>query len=133
YKINKLVINDILNSHCNFLYDEDNYKNNNHGIMMDNALLTASYFSENINKNFYIEKAFYRLKYAINRDFTRKGLHLENSPEYHRLVLNLLSKSQYIMSILDLKFDVETNRILYRAKKVSSYIIKPDKIYPLIG
>ncbi|WP_052256885.1 heparinase II/III family protein [Salinicoccus sp. YB14-2] len=133
YKINKLIINDIINSHCNFLYNEDNYKNNNHGIMMDNALLAASYFSENVNKQFYIEKAFYRLKYTINRDFTRKGLHLENSPEYHRLVLNLLSKSEYLMSFLNLKFDVETNRILNRAKKVSSYIVKPNKIYPLIG
>src|SRR5699024_6458251 len=92
YKLCKRTYGKILISHCKYLSNEKNYKFNNHGLMMDNALINAaSHLPDEEKRKLYIDKAVYRIRYAIQRDFSRYGVHLENSPEYHRMILMLYS------------------------------------------
>jgi len=133
-KLPQKIFNKIIDSHINYLNDDTNYKDNNHGIMMDNSLLVSSYYCRsNHIKNLIISKVYYRLNYSIRRDFSYQGLHLENSPEYHRLVLTLLNRSRIILEELGRPFTNEIIQILANAKKLNSIIIKPNREFPLIG
>lgn len=134
FKIPKKIFNKIVIEHCDFLSDEDNYKRNNHGLMMDSALIYSSSVLENNNfKKVYLEKAMYRIRYAFYRDFSRKGVHLENSPEYHKLVIILYRKIIAGLKRHNLKIDKELKLIIENAKVFNQYMIKPNLTYPMIG
>ncbi|TVT28885.1 hypothetical protein FO441_00980 [Salinicoccus cyprini] len=128
------MFNDMLLAHCKYLNDEKNYKLNNHGLMMDNALLYASRHLRDENlKTAYVDKVLYRIKYALYRDFSRKGVHLENSPEYHRVALILLTNIEKTLDKLALSLGKDATALLKRARLYRTYIMKPDCSYPLIG
>ncbi|WP_213810182.1 heparinase II/III family protein [Jeotgalicoccus sp. WY2] len=134
YKLKKWKYNKIISEHCEFLSDEKYYKNNNHGIMMDIALIySSSVLKDNIQKKIYLEKAIYRIKTALYRDFSRMGVHLENSPEYHKLVLILFKDLNEALTRHNIKLDKEINLMITNAQKYKQIIIKPDLSYPLIG
>lgn len=134
YKLKKKEFDKIIIDHCEFLNDEKNYKMNNHGLMMDNALLKASdYIEDDGMRKVYEEKALYRIRLSLYRDFSRRGVHLENSPEYHRMVMIIYRK---IMSTLkNKKIEPETHfKNLYKsADNFKSYLIKPNLEYPMLG
>lgn len=133
-KLPQKIFNEIITKHVDFLNDDQNYRDNNHGIMMDNSLLVASFYLENKEKQELItSKVYYRLNYSIKRDFSYKGLHLENSPEYHRLVLTLLNRSKRILKELNKPFPSDVLDILENAKRITSIFIKPNRQYPLVG
>lgn len=133
-KLSSRIFKALITKHVDFLNDDKNYRDNNHGIMMDNSLLVASYYLEDEEKKeLIISKIFYRLSYSIKRDFSYKGLHLENSPEYHRLVLTLLNRSKRILQELNKPFPKEIIDILDNARKITSIFIKPNRQYPVIG
>lgn len=133
-KIPEDVFSRILKTHCDYLYDEKNYKSNNHGLMMDYALLNASRFITNKKeKNMYIDKAIYRVKYLLLRDFSRRGVHLENSPEYHRLVLNLIKKIETVLKKNKRNLGKDETELISLAHEYKQYIIQPNNKYPLIG
>ena len=134
FKLKERLFNKIISDHCEFLNDEKNYKMNNHGLMMDNALLKASAFIQNEKiKKAYEEKALYRIRLALYRDFSRRGVHLENSPEYHRMVIIIYK--QIMKTLKERKIDIDSNfKNLYKtAVDFQSYLIKPDYEYPMIG
>lgn len=134
YKINKRKYLNIIEEHCEFLNNEENYKKNNHGLMMDIALIfSCSVLSDEKQKQTYLEKALYRVRFAFYRDFSWKGVHLENSPEYHKLLLRLFEKLKEALNRHDLKVDRDIDLIVKNAKVYSRHIIKPDSTYPLIG
>lgn len=134
YKLSDKILDKLIISHCEFLFDERNYKMNNHGLMMDNALLDACiYLKDNKRKKLYLDKVLYRIRYAVYRDFTRKGTHLENSPEYHRLILALFRKIKVSLAANKIKLDEDISILIDRAIDYKRYIIKPDNYYPMIG
>lgn len=134
FKIPQEVFLKILKTHCDYLYSEKNYKSNNHGLMMDYALLNASRFVINKkDKNMYIDKAMYRVKYLLLRDFSRRGVHLENSPEYHRLVLNLIKKIELVLKKINRSIGKDETELINLAHEYKQYIIQPNNKYPLIG
>lgn len=133
-RLSSSLFSKIINDHVGFLNNDLNYKDNNHGIMMDNSLLLASYYLEDKEKKeLILSKIYYRLNYSIQRDFSYKGMHLENSPEYHRLVLTLLNRSKRILNELGRPFSNEIIEVLENAKKLNSVIIKPNRMYPIVG
>lgn len=134
YKLNNKIFFELINEHCIFLNNEENYKNNNHGLIMDKTLIFASQYLKNEKlKRFYMEKALYRVKAAIYRDFSDKGVHLENSPEYHLFVTKLISDIQQLLKENDLSLGKNIEQLLYRASKYPAYIIKPNGVYPNLG
>lgn len=133
-KLDDDIFQDLLLKHCEFLSDKKNYHENNHGIMMDNSLLIASekLLDEKLKKN-YCEKVYYRTKIAFYRDFSKMGVHLENSPEYHKMVLGLLTRVSKNLSNLNMPLGKDISSLLFRAKMYMSYVTKPDGTLPLIG
>src|SRR5699024_2263045 len=93
YKIQNEKFDSLIKMHCEYLADEKNYKPNNHGILMDESLFNASfYIKDKILNELYRNLALSRVKLALYRDFSRKGLHSENSPEYHRMMVIVFSR-----------------------------------------
>lgn len=134
YKISEKIFNKMVIEHCEFLFNERNYKFNNHGLMMDYSLLNAAkYIDDQERKIKYIDKALYRVRYALRRDFTRRGVHLENSPEYHRMVLTIFKKIETKLKEIRTPIGKEEKSILNLAQEFKSYIIQPNLVYPIIG
>lgn len=134
YKLDNDVFEQIIIDHCEFLFEERHYKFNNHGLMMDYGLLHAcKHITDKRLKRFYADKAIYRVRYALLRDFTRKGVHLENSPEYHRLVLAIFRKLDIVIKELKLNIGKDETEILKLAVGYRNYMIQPNNHYPMIG
>lgn len=128
------IFQKIIKSHSDYLNNEKYYKHNNHGLMMDNALLmTSNFIDDKMDRQNKIDKALYRVRFAIFRDFSRKGIHLENSPEYHRMVLNIIGNIEKTLKNMRLSLGSSVNGLLNKAKNYDSYIMKPDFTYPLLG
>lgn len=124
----------LLLKHADFLFEDENYKENNHGIMMDNALLCTSFFiNDTKKKKMYQEKSISRLYKTINRDFSEKGVHLENSPEYHKLVRILFQRTEYLLDSIDIIIPTPLKDKLEKTYNYNQLILKPDSYYPLIG
>ena len=134
YKLSKKIFDKLIIEHCNYLSKETNYKFNNHGLMMDNALINAaSFLSDNDLKQLYIEKALYRIRYAMQRDFSRQGVHLENSPEYHRMIIMIYKNIEKKLKELKIPLGKQETAILKLAQQFRNFIIQPNQVYPMIG
>lgn len=128
-KFQKLLLN-----HCEFLSKKSNYQENNHGIMMDNALIFAAKSLDDKNlKQMYLELAYYRVKMALYRDFSKMGVHLENSPEYHKMVLNLYANVAKNLSAAKMPLGKGINGLFNRARMYTGHMLKPNNTLPIIG
>lgn len=133
-KLDVEIFQKIVKQHCGFLYLDSKYKYNNHGLMMDNSLLYASRFIENETlQNRYISKAILRIKLSIRSDISSNSLHLENSPEYHKLYLSIMRKIINTCSLLNIKLGDEYETIISHANELLNTIIKPNLELPLLG
>jgi hypothetical protein len=124
----------LFESHASFLASDSNYSNNNHGIMMDRALFLVSLvLSSHDNQEQWREKAVFRLKEAFYRDFSSKGTHLENSPEYHSMVLRLYNSTETLLN--NFGFTLGKNILDKKRLAISyfQYIAKPNFCLPIIG
>ena len=72
--------------HLSFLKDGANHRLHNHGLMMDQAILVYGFA---FNSDEDVQFAINRIKVYFFFVFSQKGTHLENSPQYHKLVCNL--------------------------------------------
>lgn len=130
---NDVEILKLIERHADHLMDDKNYRKNNHGMMMDKALIMLGLvFDVNKTKG-YTQKGLQRLRNCFQHSFSFKGVHLENSPEYHvyvhKMLLsiekylnnNRLSLGKCVMKKFDLIDDY------YR------YITKPNGYLPMIG
>lgn len=134
YNLDSSTFQYIIKTHCDFLISEDNYKMNNHGIMMDQAIMSAYHFIEDKKmRDLYFSKSLYRIKLAISRDFSRKGVHLENSPEYHRMVHKILDNLNRELISKNIRIGNEEHRKLNLAKNFNRILLKPNQVYPMIG
>lgn len=134
YKLDNSFFQELLVKHCFFLNDDNNYKHNNHGLMMDNALITASYYIDDSSlKNSYINKALFRIRTSIYRDLTRQGLHVENSPEYHNLYIILLNQIFKTLKKYDIKLESSIDYLKDSAIKLRASLLKPNHEFPMIG
>lgn len=134
FKLEENEFQSIILTHCEFLSKKENYQENNHGIMMDNALIFASKsLIDNQLKKMYLEKAYYRVKMALYRDFSKMGVHLENSPEYHKMVLNLFDRVSKNLASVNMPLGKDVGGLFNRANMYSSHMLKPNKELPIIG
>lgn len=129
-KINFKKYEKILRMHLEFLFNSKNYKNNNHGLMMDRSLLVGSYYSNNFT---YRERAIDRFNVFVYRDFSRAGIHLENSPEYHTLALKLVLEFTLVLEKMGVEINNDLKNIIRKAELYIPRISRPDKTIPLLG
>lgn len=134
YRMDSQFFNKLLIKHCAFLADDNNYKPNNHGILMDESLFKASfYMTDEIYQKLYKSIALNRVKLALYRDFSRKGLHSENSPEYHRMMMIVLNRFNELIKDKGENLSNDLNHKLKKAKKLLRIMLKPDFTYPMVG
>ncbi|WP_394877240.1 heparinase II/III domain-containing protein [Mammaliicoccus lentus] len=119
-----------LKKHCEHLENDDNYRPNNHGIMMDKALIMSGLVLS--NSNFYL-KAKSRLQQTFWLSYSYKGVHLENSPEYHLMVTKMYIELESYLNKNNDSLGKEINNMLNSAKNYLSKIKKPDGNVPAIG
>ena len=132
--LNESIIYDCLVKHAQFLNQDEIYRPNNHGIMMDRALILLSIaLATHKDAKKWQYKALGRIKEAFNRDFSHKGTHLENSPAYHILVMDLFISTENFLNKNDLTLGAEYHKRLQLAKKYFQYLAKPNKILPMLG
>lgn len=127
------TLKSILIENINFLYDDKAYRKNNHGIMMDRALLQAGMIFDIVPSFPYVEKALYRIKDNFNYSFSSKSTHLENSPEYHKVVQDLFFDVEKFLQSLGLTLGEDIINRLNNTNKYYKYITKPNGQLPMIG
>ncbi len=133
-KVNKSIMLEILITHAEFLFDDDNYVKNNHGIMVDRSLLVLSISLGNHRRSSeWYEKAKLRIRAAFFRDFSFQGVHLENSPAYHKLVRSMFEKIQEFLLIHEYTLGDDVNQKLKMTKNYLRYVIKPNGYLATIG
>ena len=134
YKIKKKKFAKVFKKHLDFLVKYKNYTENNHGIMMDRALVIGSLFLEDAElRNDYIMLAKNRIEKAILRDYSYKSVHLENSPDYHRMVTNWLNKAIKLFDDIKMPLSSKYKNILKGADIYNGIIANYNKEYPMIG
>lgn len=133
-KIDEELIYNLLLKHARFLNDDQNYRKNNHGIMVDRALLSiALVLSEYPEAEHWKEKAIYRVREAFNRDFSYKNVHLENSPDYHSMVMRLIQSVESFLVKNNLTLGKDIVERLEQADDYFHYFLKPNLKVPTIG
>ncbi|PAE27924.1 hypothetical protein CHI07_17165 [Paenibacillus sp. 7884-2] len=133
-KINKKIIYQYLLKHGNFLFNDENYPQNNHGVMVDRGLISISLLLGNHkHSKMWLEKSLFRLRMAYYRDFSYKGTHLENSPDYHSMVRNLFNTTEDFLQKNGMTLGEDICKKLELTNKYMQIIIKPDSTIPLIG
>ena len=135
-KDRKLVykIYELLEIQGNFLMDDNNYEDYNHGLFQDQALIeTAVLFPFFKFSTQWKIKALDRILKRINKDFSEEGVHKEHSPDYHVIVMKLFIN---IKAFLDY-YNVDYPKLLCdKFEKIQKYlavIIQEDGTLPLIG
>lgn len=123
----------LIEQHAHYLYSDGNYRKNNHGIMMDRALILLGILLEHPDASRWIEKGIWRLKDTFYYSFSYNGVHLENSPEYHRIVYNLYFSTETFLNQNNLSLGEDLLNILSKSEKYFLMLSKPDGSLPMIG
>jgi hypothetical protein len=115
-----------------WLYDDKNYSQGNHGLMMDRALLELGVYQNNLD---YIEKSTKRINNRIQKDFTNEGVHLENSTGYHILMMDYYIEIKNFLKHYELEdyLNEKTLQTINRMPEYLVYITMPNKVVPPIG
>lgn len=118
------IVNTLV-EHGDWLYDDKNYNDRgNHGVMQDRALLQLGVF---FNNSSYIDKASTRIKRAFKRDFSKKGVHFENSVSYARMMLKMY---EGLFNLMNYSEQMDT---IEKGKRYIKLLIKPNGQFPLEG
>lgn len=130
-----------LKEHADWLMQDKHYVYNNHGVMMDRALLNA-YSQLRDLKNIinisvhssesWIEKALYRLNIMLDKTFDSNGCCTENSPSYHMLNLSLFGAIDRFLRNNDLPNETFNSK-LKLAIDAANFMVHEDGSLPLIG
>lgn len=120
----------LLKSHGEFLMDDKNYKYNNHSLMMDRSLMILGNILENRE---LFSTGFRRAKETFWYSFSSKGSHLENSPDYHRMVVKMYLDMEEYLNKHDQTFGEVIIKRLSVAAEFLPVISRPDKRLPALG
>lgn len=119
-----------LETHCDYLQSDLNYRANNHGIMMDRALIMTGLVLG--NEVFYL-KGKSRIQQTFWLSFSHNGVHLENSPEYHLMVIKMFVEIEKYLNKNDDTLGIEINNMIKQSQNYLLKIKKPNGIIPAIG
>ncbi|MCC5450274.1 heparinase II/III family protein [Rheinheimera sp. UJ51] len=130
-----------LKNHADWLMLDENYVYNNHGVMMDRALLNAYTQLRELSNSMiinvspsklWLEKALFRLNMMIEKTFDSKGCCTENSPSYHMLNLSLFGAIDSFLRKNNIE-NASFNSKLKLALDAANFMIHEDGTLPLIG
>jgi len=124
------VYHDLLVKHGNIMMDDGIYNNNNHGLMMDRSLMILG----NVLKlDEFKVKGKSRAITTFWYSFSSQGIHLENSPQYHNMVVRMYTDIEKYLNNREDTLGHIINDFLSLAKSYPSYISNPNKRLASIG
>ncbi|WP_342388734.1 heparinase II/III domain-containing protein [Salinicoccus bachuensis] len=121
---------EVLDRHAKVLSNPDIYNFNNHGLMMDRTLLVLGTF---LNRDDLFEKGFGRATETFWYNFSAQGVHLENSPDYHQMVVDMYKEIQEYLELSNRSFSDFIIRYIDKADEYFDILVKPDGHLPAIG
>lgn len=126
---------DIIDIHCRVLSSSKFYNmHTNHGLdQVLYLLIAACYFPQLSSSNRYIKIAMQRLEGEINYGFAKDGVHVENSPQYHFILLNRLAILNALIDCFDINSNLNLKDLFRKAINFGRYIQRPDNLIPIIG
>jgi hypothetical protein len=126
---------DIVDIHCRILASSKFYnKHTNHGLDQVLYLLIAGcYFPQLRSSKRYIKIAMQRLEGEITYGFAKDGVHVENSPQYHFILLNRLAILNSLIDCFDIKSNINLKELFKKAITFARFIKRPDDLIPIIG
>src|SRR5699024_5047740 len=129
-KINITLFKNLLMKHAEVLSNDGIYKHNNHGLMMDRSLMILGYVFED---NSLLLKGKTRAVNTFWYSFSSQGIHLENSPQYHSMVVRMYNEIENYLAQKDDSLGEHITNYLYMAKSYIPIITKTDKYQRNIG
>ena len=120
----------LLVRHGNVMMDDSIYNYNNHGLMMDRSLMVLGNI---LGDALYKEKGKSRAINTFWYSFSPQGIHLENSPQYHNMVVRMYVDIEKYLNNRDDTLGSIINNFLKLAKKYPSYVSRPDTSLASIG
>lgn len=120
----------ILEYHAYFLAEDAVYHRTNHGLMMDRSLMALGIVLENNN---IFNVGYYRSIDTFWFSFSSKGLHLENSPGYHNMVVKMYRQIEEFLEYHDKTYGEIINSTLDNADQLKGIITQPNNLLPPIG
>lgn len=129
-EIDHKLFRSILNKHGEVLGNDDIYINNNHGLMMDKSLMILGNVLK--EERFFL-KGYYRSIDTFWYSFSSQGTHLENSPEYHNMVVRMYLELQNYLKNNNQTYNENILSYLGIAKNYLGVILKPNLLLPPVG
>lgn len=119
-----------LDRHAEVLMNDEIHNLNNHGLMMDRSLMVLG----NVLKNDkYKQKGVGRATNTFWFSFSHNGVHLENSPQYHNMVLRMYEEIEIYLNNRGDSLGEPIIEYMKLAKEYSSLMLRPNKKMPSIG
>lgn len=121
---------DLLERHASLLMDDSLHRMNNHGLMMDMALISMGLGLERME---YVYHGRGRAESIFWQTFSETGMHQENSPEYHNMVLRMYRELESFLRRNEMTLGPDVLKKLEFASQHIERIAKPDGKVPAIG
>lgn len=125
----------LIDVHCRVLSSKKFYnKHTNHGLDQVLYLLVAACFCPQLKSaERYKKIAVARLEEEIKHGFADDGVHVENSPQYHFILLNRLAILNSLIDSFNLKTKLDLKELFRKAIIFAKHIKRPDGCIPIIG
>lgn len=129
-KIDYNLFANTLRKHADVLMNDDIHNLNNHGLMMDRSLMILGNVLE---EERYKQKGIYRAVNTFWFSFSHNGIHLENSPQYHNMVLRMYEEIEEYLNIRKESLGKPIIEYMKLAKEYSSLIVRPNRRIASLG
>ncbi|WP_374017414.1 alginate lyase family protein [Paenibacillus thiaminolyticus] len=129
-KLDHEFFQSLIYRHVDYLNNDDNYTKNNHGIMMDTALIMLGLL---FDEAMWVQKGLWRVKDNFISNFSHKGVHLENSIEYHLFVQRMFKELESYLNKNGLTLGEDAKQKILLSYDFYKYMVKPDGNFPMIG
>lgn len=129
-KIKENSFKELLYKHAEVMRDDKIYKHNNHGLMMDRSLIILGYILKDEN---LLLKGKTRAINTFWYSFSSQGIHLENSPQYHSMVVRMYVEIEKYLNAREDSLGDHVPHYLNLSKDYIPAITKPNKRQPSIG
>ena len=121
---------ELLVRHGKVMMDDKKYNNNNHGLMMDRSLMILGNVLE--IEEFKV-KGKARAVTTFWYSFSAQGIHLENSPQYHNMVVRMYTDIEKYLNKRNDTLGGTIKNFLELSKSYPSYVSNPNKRLASIG
>lgn len=128
--IDTVMFIDLLKKHAQVMNNDEIYKFNNHGLMMDRSLIVLGNI---LNDEALVMNGKFRAIRTFLHSFSHQGVHLENSPQYHTMVARMYREIEAYLNKKQDSFGTQVTEYLELSNKYIPIITKPNNRLASIG